>query len=138
MRPILTSVLAAAGLTAAFAAGPGLAASGQAAATDNSRVKAAIGNTILETYPDGRKAEIWLAANGTYTGEGRRHDHSSGTWSVKGQQICFNQQHPGVPFGLGRLCRDIPEVSIGQSWPSKAATGEAITVRLVRGHVVPS
>lgn len=101
-------------------------------AADNSRVKEAVGNTIVETYPDGRKAEIWLKADGTYTGEGRRHDASNGTWRVRGEQICFHQLRPSVPFGLGKLCRAIPQVSVGQTWQSKSATGEAVTVRLER------
>ncbi|HWF00473.1 MAG TPA: hypothetical protein VG248_11805 [Caulobacteraceae bacterium] len=134
MRPILSSLVAAA---AAIACAQAQGAP-QRDAADTGRVRAAIGNTIVETYPDGRQAEIWLKADGSYTGEGRRHDMSNGTWSVKGEQICFRQQHPSVPFGFGHLCRDIPEVSIGQSWTSKAATGEPVKVRLARGHVVPS
>lgn len=112
-------------------------ASAQAGGSDASRVREAVGNTIVETYPDGRQAEIWLKADGTYTGEGRRHDASNGTWSVKGEQICFRQLHPAIPFGMGHVCRDIPHVSVGQTWTSKAATGEPVKVRLLKGHVVP-
>jgi hypothetical protein len=99
-------------------------------------VKAAIGNTIVETYPDGRKGEIWLAGDGSYTGEGRRHDKSDGHWSVSGGELCFKQSHPFV-FGA-RFCTPIPKVSLGESWQAKAATGEPITVRVVPGHVIPS
>ena len=120
---ILIGVSALAG--GAFAADP---------AAHNSRVKEAIGNTIVQTYPDGRKAEIWLKADGAYTGEGRRHDISNGTWRVQGEQICFHQLHPSLPFGLGKLCRAIPQVSVGQTWQSKSATGETVTVKLERGR----
>jgi hypothetical protein len=101
-----------------------------------SPVKAAFGNTISETYPDGRHAEIWLKADGTYTGEGRRHDKSSGRWTATGGQLCFNQSHPFV-FGA-RFCTPIPKVGMDQAWNAKAPTGEDIKVKVVAGHVVPS
>jgi len=104
-------------------------------AADAAAVKPAIGNTIVETYPDGRKGEIWLSADGTYKGEGRRHDKSDGRWSVDGEQLCFKQAHPFV-FGA-RFCTPIPKVGLGEPWKAKAATGEEITVKVVPGHVVP-
>ncbi len=121
-------------LIAAVAVGASLALAigAQAAAA----VKPAIGNTIVETYPDGRKGEIWLSADGTYKGEGRRHDMSDGHWSVEGDRLCFKQAHPFV-FGA-RFCTPIPKVGLGEPWQAKAATGEAITVKVEPGHVVPS
>jgi hypothetical protein len=104
-------------------------------AADAAAVKPAIGNTIVETYPDGRKGEIWLSADGTYTGEGRRHDKSDGHWNVDGEQLCFKQAHPFV-FGA-RFCTPIPKVGLGEPWKAKAATGEEITVKVEPGHVVP-
>jgi hypothetical protein len=99
-------------------------------------IKGAFGKTILETYPDGRRAEIWLKADGTYTGEGRRHDRSNGRWTASGGRLCFKQAHPFV-FGAS-FCTPIPGVGINKSWRAKSATGEAITVKVLPGHVVPS
>jgi hypothetical protein len=112
-------------------AGVALAAS-LCIAADSSSVSAAFGNTIVSTYPDSRTAEIWLKADGTYTGEGRRHDMSSGRWNVGGEQICFHQRRP-IPFGS--YCTVIPSAGMGQSWRSKAPTGEPTTVKVVSGHV---
>jgi hypothetical protein len=99
-------------------------------------VQKAVGATIVETYGDGRRAEIWLKADHTYTGEGRRRDMSSGTWSVEADKLCFKQSHPFV-FGA-RFCTPIPAVGLGQPWQAKSATGEAIKVKVEPGHVVPS
>jgi hypothetical protein len=106
------------------------------APTGAAAVTHAFGNTIVETYPDGRKGEIWLSADGSYKGEGRKHDMSDGHWSVSGDQLCFKQAHPFV-FGA-RFCTPIPKVGLGEPWQAKAATGEAITVKVEPGHVVPS
>jgi len=117
-------------------------AAGAAAAADSesnsgtSLVSGAFGNTIVETYPDGRQARIWLKADGTYTGEGRKHDMSSGHWSVKDRQLCFHQSHP-FAFGAS-YCTPIPKVGLGEPWQAKAFTGEEITVKVQRGHVTPS
>jgi hypothetical protein len=99
-------------------------------------VKGAFGNTIVETYPDGRRAEIWLKADGTYTGEGRRRDMSNGRWDVKNGQLCFHQTHP-FAFGV-TYCTPIPTVGIDQPWQAKAYTGEDITVKVEPGHDAPS
>jgi hypothetical protein len=97
-----------------------------------SAVQGAFGNTIVETYPDGRQARIWLKADGSYTGEGRKHDMSSGHWQVKSGQLCFHQSHP-FAFGMA-YCTPIPKVGLGQPWQAKAFTGEEITVKVERGH----
>ena len=122
---------------AAIACGSaGLAAAADSdAVTGASAVKGALGNTIVETYPDGRRAEIWLKADGTYTGEGRKHDMSSGHWSVKNGQLCFHQSHP-FAFGAA-YCTPIPKVGLGEPWQTKAFTGEEITVKVEHGHVAP-
>jgi hypothetical protein len=127
--------------TLLFAAALGVAfsAAGLAAAADTSgaaAIKRAFGNTIVETYPDGRKAAIWLKADGTYTGEGRKHDKSNGHWNVKDGQLCFKQSHP-FAFGAG-YCTPIPKVGLDEPWQAKAFTGEEITVEVKPGHVVPS
>ncbi len=98
-------------------------------------VEAAFGNTIVSTYADGRTGELWLSPDGSYTAEGRRHDPSRGHWSVKGQRLCLKQVRPvPVPFSF---CTAIPNVGMGQPWAAKAASGDAITVKVVTGHVDP-
>jgi len=102
--------------------------------TAASPVSAAFGNTILSTYPDGRTAEIWLSPDGSYMGEGRSHDPSSGHWSVKGGKLCFRQSRPiPVPFSD---CFPLPSGGLNSAWSGKAPTGEATRIQLKPGHVV--
>jgi len=105
--------------------------------TDSSAtsVEAAFGNTIVSTYADGRTGELWLSADGSYTAEGRRHDPSRGHWRVKGQRLCLKQVKPvPTPFNF---CTPIPKAGMGQAWAAKAASGDAITVKVVKGHFDP-
>ena len=99
---------------------------GQAA----SNVAAAFGNTIVSTYPDGRTGLLWLKADGTYTGKGRRRLPSSGTWTIKSSQVCFRQLRPRrAPFSY---CTKLPSTSV---WSARAVTGERVQVRIVEGVV---
>jgi hypothetical protein len=94
---------------------------------------AAFGNTIVSTYPDGRTAEIWLRSDGGYSSEGRTHLISSGRWNLRGDDICFHQTHPWLPFAT--FCTPMPSATVGATWRSRAPTGETTVLRLVRGHV---
>ena len=119
--------------TLACLAGIAHMGSSSIAIAGSSSVSEAFGNTIVSTYPDGRKGELWLQAGGVYSAEGRRGDMSSGHWSVKGAKLCLKQARPiGVPFSF---CTPIPSSGMGAAWSAKAVSGEAITVRLVKGHV---
>lgn len=94
-------------------------------------VSAAYGNTVVSTYPDGRKAKLWMKADGSYTATGRRGKPSSGKWSIKGDKVCLKQQKPtAAPF---TYCTAAPSGGVGASWKAKAVTGEPITVTVVRG-----
>ncbi|MFT3726907.1 MAG: hypothetical protein QM759_03690 [Terricaulis sp.] len=107
-----------------------LAVCGQAAAAPD--ISQAFGNTIQSTYPDGRQAEVYLQQGGAYQSIGRRGQHTSGTWRMRGNRLCLNQQQPFAgPFGY---CTPIPE-STNAEWSARAPTGENIRVRMVRGHV---
>jgi hypothetical protein len=123
-RTVTTLILAGAALGA-----PSLAS---ASDTSPSPLAKAFGNTIVSTYPDGRKAELWLRPDGGYSAQGRRGDPSSGTWSVSGAKVCLKQQKPfWAPFSF---CTAIPPGGVGSSWTAKAVTGETVRVRLVQGR----
>ena len=94
-------------------------------------VQAAFGNTIVSTYPDGRKAELWLKPDGAYTLKGRRGDLSGGHWSVRGAKLCLRQAHP-FPV-LFNFCSPIPNNLTGGAWSAKAFTGETVKLQLVHG-----
>lgn len=107
-----------------------------APASPSSTVAAAFGNTIVSTYPDGRKAETWLKADGSYTALGRRRDASNGHWSLKGSKVCFKQTQPFPTFFS--FCVAFPAEGLSAAgFPSKAFTGEMTTITLVHGHVTP-
>jgi hypothetical protein len=107
------------------------AAQSSSPASPPERLKVAFGNTVVSTYPDGRKGKLWLNADGTYTAAGRRNTPSSGKWSIKGDKICLKQQKPMAgPFSY---CTDVPTGGIGTEWPSKAVTGEKIRVKVISG-----
>jgi hypothetical protein len=94
-------------------------------------LKPAFSNTIVSTYPDGRKAKLWLNADGSYRAQGRRGKPSSGTWSLKGERICLKQHRP---FRAPSYCTDVRKGGVGTSWTSKAVTGERIRVQVVAGR----
>ncbi len=112
------------------------ALAGSALADTKASVAKAFGNTIVSTYPDGRKGEIWLKADGTYTGLGRKKtDPSSGHWKIEGETLCLNQSKPFV-FGA-HVCIKVPQSGLESGFQNKAVTGEMTTVTLVHGHVTP-
>jgi hypothetical protein len=118
--------LAALGLIAA------IATADPAAAWNAEALKPAFSNTIVSTYPDGRKAKLWLNADGTYRAQGRRGKFSSGRWSMKGSRICLSQKKP-VP-GPFSYCTPVKSGGVGTSWGGKAVTGEPIRITLVAGR----
>src|SRR5689334_248528 len=95
-------------------------------------VRAAFGNTIISTYPDGRRAELWLNADGTYSARGRRHEPSYGQWKVKGSRLCLRQVRPlSFPFSY---CTTVPSDPSVKQWSGKAVTGERIQITLAPGR----
>ena len=118
MRPTLVVLSLTLGLPCAARASP---------------VDRAFGNTIVSTYPDGRTAELWLAADGNYTAQGRRHDPSRGRWAVRAGKMCLKQSHP-YAFGI-TYCVPLPQGSLSAGWTGKAYTGEPIKISLAPGHV---
>lgn len=117
---------------AILAVAAALAAPPAFATTTVADLKPAFSNTIVSTYPDGRKAKLWLAADGTYRAQGRRGKPSSGRWTLKGDQICLKQMKPfRAPSSF---CTAVKKGGVGTSWPSKAVTGEKITVKVVAGR----
>jgi hypothetical protein len=93
-------------------------------------IQKAFGNTIVSTYPDNRKAELWLHPTGSYDAMGRRGDRSSGRWHVDGDKLCLKQEHPWAP-PLFRYCTPMPTQ---EHWTAKAVSGETIQVQLMKGR----
>ena len=95
-------------------------------------LRPAFANTIVSTYPDGRKAKLWLSSDGSYRAQGRRGKPSSGKWSLKGEKLCLKQQKPMAgPFSY---CTPIKRGDVGTNWIGKAVTGERIRIELVAGR----
>ena len=103
-----------------------------ASAAETADLKPAFSNTIVSTYPDGRKAKLWLNSDGSYRAQGRRGKPSSGKWTLKGEKLCLKQQKPSAgPFSY---CTPIKRGGVGTSWTGKAVTGERIRIQLVAGR----
>ena len=109
----------------------GFAAS-NAWAADPRDVSVAFGNTVLATYPDGKHQRIWIHADGTYDGGGRRGGPSSGRWSLKGEKVCLKQSRP-FPAPISYCTRLPDQGDIGASWAGRDISGVPITLRLVPG-----
>ena len=101
------------------------------AAGEASVLEPAFSNTIVSTYPDGRKAKLWLNRDGTYRAQGRRGKPSSGRWTLKGERICMKQSRP-IP--VGSYCTGVRRGGVGTSWSGKAVTGEPIRIQVVAGR----
>jgi hypothetical protein len=110
-----------------------LLAAAMTATSAPSALQPAFHNTIVSTYPDGRKAELWLSADGTYVAEGRKHDRSNGVWTMKGSdQICLRQKTPStIPLPY---CTGVPTGGVGSAWSAKSVFGDALRVKLVAGR----
>lgn len=94
-------------------------------------MEAAFTGTVVSTYPDGRTAKLWLNADGTYRGQGRRGKPSSGRWTIKGERICLKQSRPiAAPMSF---CTALPRTG-AVSWTGKAVTGETVRYQLVPGR----
>ena len=102
------------------------------AASEASVLEPAFSNTIVSTYPDGRKARLWLNRDGTYRAQGRRGKPSSGRWTLKGERICLKQSRP-LP-GPFSYCTGVKRGGVGTSWAGKALTGEPIRIKVVAGR----
>jgi hypothetical protein len=101
-----------------------------------SRLAPAFGNTIVSTHPDGRKARLWLEADGSYTAEGRAGNRASGTWKLKGDKLCLREHRPfPTPFPY---CKSIQAEDVGKPWRDKAVNGEPVTNEIVRGEMSPA
>ncbi len=87
----------------------------------------AFGGTIVSTYPDGRISKLWLNRDGSFSAEGRNHEHQGGHWVVKHHSVCMSQTKP-FPIPFAQYCAPIP--STLSNWTGKAVTGEPVTIQL--------
>ncbi len=99
------------------------------------QVNRAIGNTIVETFRDGRMSEIWLDKGGGFVVRGRTGKEALGRWVVKGARLCLRQTRPFL-FGLS-YCTPVPNVGMGEAWAARSPTGEPIAVEVLPGRVIP-
>lgn len=104
-----------------------LSASGAAAGPSGdvmSRLAPALGNVIVSTHPDGRKARLWLQRGGAYTAQSRAGDRSGGTWKVKGEKLCLSQRNP-IPIPIA-YCKPIPAEAAGRPWRDTEVNGDQV------------
>lgn len=97
-----------------------------------SRLAPALGNTIVSTHPDGRKARLSLDVRGTYEAESRAGRRSGGTWKLRGEKLCLSQNRP-LPIPIP-YCKAIPAEQVGKPWRDTAVNGDSVTNEIVRGR----
>jgi hypothetical protein len=118
--------------TVSFVAALALLPAAPALANAPAGLEEAFDNTIVSTYDNGDQARLWLDRDGTYRGEGRRGDASSGHWSVKGEKLCFKQSHPlPIPFSF---CTAMVTGGVGSAWKARSVFGEPLSVELAPGR----
>ncbi len=110
----------------------GLALHAAAASSPADRLIApALGNHIISTHPDGRRAVLWLAADHTYRAQGRKGEKSSGVWTTRGSKVCLSQRKPHRgPFPY---CKPLQPMRLGMTWRERAFNGEKVVNRLAPG-----
>lgn len=120
------------GVGLVFAIAAMASVSAAAPASDSaSRLAPALGNTIVSTHPDGRKARLWLSAGGTYQAQGRAGERSGGTWKLKGDRLCLTQRRPvAIPIPY---CKSFPAEQVGKPWRDIAVNGDHVVNEIVRG-----
>ena len=89
------------------------------------RLAPAVGNVIVSTHPDGRKARLWLRRGGSYAAQSRTGKRSGGTWKVKGEKLCLRQRSP-LPLPIA-YCKPIPLEAVGRPWRDTAVNGDQVS-----------
>lgn len=100
------------------------------------RLAPALGNTIVSTHPDGRKARLWLKRDGRYVAESRAGKRSGGAWKLKGEKLCLHQSKP-FPIPIS-YCKPVPAETLSRPWRDKAVTGEMVTNEIIPGRAPPT
>ena len=95
-----------------------------------SNAKAAFGNTVVITDPDGRSRKLWLSPDGSWTGRSRRGLELAGSWTERDGKVCLSQSKPRIP---GSMCQALPS-DLGAGLEAKDPTGGTVQVKLVKGH----
>jgi len=94
------------------------------------RLEPAFRNTLQITDSSGRVSRMWLDRDGGYRGHGRRR--TSGAWRLRGEELCFTQRRP-IPIPIS-FCTPMIEGDVGTRWNTRSATGDPVTIEIVRGR----
>ena len=94
------------------------------------RLEPAFRHTLQITDSRGRVSRMWLDRDGRYRGQGERP--SSGAWRIRGERLCFTQRRP-IPVPIS-YCTPLVEGDVGARWTTRSATGDRVTVEIVRGR----
>ena len=97
------------------------------------QIDPAFNGTIVSVYPDGRVSKLWLNRDGSFSAEGRSHEHQAGQWRIRSHQVCMTQSKP-VPIPFLSYCAAIPAAGLASGWTGKAVTGEPISIHLAPGR----
>jgi hypothetical protein len=83
-------------------------------------------NTVVVTSDD-MTAHYFINADGTFTAAFEGQDEISGTWEVRGDDVCFNQEGEEV-------CSPIEQANVGDTWQATNSLGQTYTATLQAGR----
>lgn len=118
-----------------------LVVAGTALAAAADPMAGAYGNTVVVTGASGEKTKLWIAKDGTYTGETPSGEKFTGRWLLKANdtKFCWKDDMPAdAPKGTlpkKEWCAELQprQRKAGDKWRQKDWKNDDITVEVVPG-----
>ncbi|HEY5411697.1 MAG TPA: hypothetical protein VIJ94_13330 [Caulobacteraceae bacterium] len=94
-----------------------------------------VGHTVVGATPDGLTRRIQLRADRTYRISVSDGSTSTGTWSTKGDKLCYFRIQPEpAPGDLNPLCVEgLDGHKLGDAWTTTGHHGLPMKMTVVRG-----
>ena len=95
-------------------------------------INAAFGNTVVSRYPDGGWVKHWFNPDGSYAAQFSDGRRLSARWSVRGERVCLSHIRPSML--IPRVCTEMIDADIGETWQSRDPLGRRVQNVLVAGR----
>ena len=92
----------------------------------------AFGNTVVSRYPDGGWVKHWFNPDGSYAAQFSDGRRLSARWSVRGERVCLSHIRPSML--IPRVCTEMIDADIGETWQSRDPLGRRVQNVLVAGR----
>lgn len=92
------------------------------------------GNTLVVSGPKGERKMMYNADH-TYSSTDAEGKAASGTWEVKGAELCTTRLQPPPDKPNDAHCRPLAaDKKAGDSWQAPGRNGETMTFKVVAGR----